>query len=77
VDAVEKFGDMERGAGFFEYVIGHIYLRQTFLTAGSGGIRASLTEAADGAELSIQRYFKYRENGFFEIVVHGGLLSTG
>jgi hypothetical protein len=59
VDALEKFGDVEWGAGFLEYVIGHVYLRLTFLAAGPGGLGASSTEAADGAELGIQRRFEY------------------
>jgi hypothetical protein len=66
---------MERGAGLFEYVIGHVNLRPTFLTDRTGGLRVALAEAADGAELGLQRCFKYGEYGFLQIVVRGGLLS--
>ena len=50
---------MERGAGLFEYVESHIHLRQTFMAArlGSGGF--GVAEAADSAELGVQRGFKY------------------
>jgi len=76
LDADEEFGDVERGAGLLEYVIGHVNLRQTFITDGAGRARVSPAEAADGAELGIQRCFEYGQDGFFEVVVHGGLLST-
>jgi hypothetical protein len=77
MDAGEQFGDMERGAGFLKYVIGHINLRPTFLGREGSGTGVALAKAADGAELSIERCFKYGEDGIFEIVVHEGLLSMG
>jgi hypothetical protein len=75
VDTVEELGDVEGGAGLFEYVISHVNLRQTFSARRLGGSRVSLAEAADGAELSVERGFKYGQNGIFEIIVHGGHLS--
>jgi len=65
LDANQEFGDMQRGAGLFEHVIGHVYLRPTFPGSGAGSLRVSLPEAADGAELGVQRCFKYGKNGFF------------
>jgi hypothetical protein len=53
VDAVQDFGDMERGAGFLEYVVGHVHLRQTFTVAWFGGVIRALTETADGAQLCL------------------------
>jgi hypothetical protein len=75
VDPVEELGDVEGGAGLFEYVIGHVNLRQTFSGRRFGGRRVSLAEAADSTELSVERGFEYGQNGIFEIIVHGGLLS--
>jgi hypothetical protein len=34
-----------------------------------------MAKAADGAELSIERSFKYGEDRILEIIRHGGLLS--
>jgi hypothetical protein len=75
MDTVQELGDMERGAGLLEYVIGHINLRPTFNAGRLGGIRIPQAEAADGAELSFERGFKYGKNGILEFIVHGGLLS--
>jgi hypothetical protein len=75
VDAVEELGDVEGGAGLFKYVKCHVHLRQTFAVSRRRGGRIALAEAADGAQLSFERSFKYGENGILEIVVHGGLLS--
>ena len=66
---------MQRGAGLFEYVEGHIYLRQTFAAAGRGGIRLALPESSDSAQLRFQRSFKRAENQILEVIVQGGLLS--
>src|ERR1035437_5763788 len=74
LNACEQFGDMQRGASFLEYVIGHVNLRPTFSGAGCGG-RFALAKAADGAELSIERSFKVGEDRILEIIRHGGLLS--
>jgi hypothetical protein len=75
MDAVQELGDMEGRAGLLEYVIGHVNLRPTFHTSRLGRVLFPLAEAADGAELSFERGFKYGENGILEIVIHGGLLS--
>jgi hypothetical protein len=75
MDAVQELGDMKRGAGPLEYVMGHVNLRPTFHAGRFGRIRIPQAEAADGAELSFERGFKYGKNGILEIVVHGGLLS--
>jgi hypothetical protein len=76
-DAVEEFGYVERRWGLLEYVIGHINLRQTYFAGRTDHARVSVAEASDGAELGVQRCFKYGEDGFLKIVVHGGLLSMG
>jgi hypothetical protein len=77
VDTLQQIGNMEGRASLLEYVKCHVNLRQTFITSGKGGIWAALAEAANSAELGLQRSFKYGEDGFPEIVVHGGLLSMG
>jgi hypothetical protein len=71
LNASEQFGDMQRGASLLEYVIGHVNLRPTFSWAECGG-RFAMAKAADGAELSIERCFEYRENRILEIIRHGG-----
>jgi hypothetical protein len=50
-------------------------LRQTFAAGWSGGRWLALAEATDGAELRVQRGFKYTEDQILGLVVHGGLLS--
>jgi hypothetical protein len=77
VDAVQQGGDVERGPGLLEYVIGHVNLRQTSATGRPRCRCVSLAEPADGAQLGLQRGFKYGQEGILEIVVHGGLLSMG
>ena len=77
VDAVQQHGDVERGGGFFKYVIGHVNLGQTFLASGTRRSFVYLAEPSDSAQLGFERGFKYGENGFFELVVHGGLLRMG
>jgi hypothetical protein len=47
------------GAGLFEYVEGHVHLRQTFTATRLGRRWLALTKAADGAELRLQRGFKH------------------
>jgi hypothetical protein len=76
-DAVEEFGDVERRWGLLEYVIGHINLRQTSFAGRTDHARVSVAEASDGAELGVQRCFKYGKDGFLKIVVHGEPLSMG
>jgi hypothetical protein len=75
VDALQKLRDVEWGASLFKYVIGHVNLGQTFLGSGLRCWGVRLAEAANGAKLGLQRGFKNGENGFFEIVVHGGILG--
>jgi hypothetical protein len=50
-------------------------LRQTCAAARRSGGWLALSEAADGAELRLQRSFKYTENEILGFIVHGGLLS--
>jgi len=76
-DALQEIGDVEGRAGLLEYVKCHVNLRQTFTARGTGGIRLPAAEAADSAELGLQRGLKYGKDRFLEIVVHGGLLSMG
>ena len=47
-----------REAGFLEYVLGNVHLRQTFSAGRLRGICIPLPQAADGAELGPQRGFK-------------------
>src|SRR5258708_325878 len=37
LDAGEEVGDVQGRAGLFKYVVGHVYLRQTFRGARPGG----------------------------------------
>ncbi len=57
LDAVQDLRDVQRGAGLFEYVKGHIHLGQTCATAWRGGDRLALAEAAHGAELRFREVF--------------------
>jgi len=76
MDAIQQLGDVERRAGLFKYVIGHVNLRQTFTARGARRWLA-LAEATNSAQLGLQRGFKYGKYGIFEVVTHGGLLSMG
>src|SRR5207302_9406516 len=75
VDAGEEVGDVEWGAGLLKYVESHVYLRQTLSLTRLGRGRSRLTEAADRAELGLQRGLKHGENHIFHVIIHGGLLS--
>jgi hypothetical protein len=63
--------------GLFEYVEGHVDLRQSFATSRLGGWRRALAKAADGAELGLQGGFEYSEDHILEVIGHGGLLNMG
>ena len=65
---------MQRGAGFLKYVIGHVYLRRTFLAPVLGRNRGSFAEASDGAQLSIEGFFKCGEDEIAKVLVHRRLL---
>jgi hypothetical protein len=63
---------MQGGAGSLEYVVCHVNLRQTLTVAGGGGLGGvAAAEAADGAELSVERGFKYGKDGILQIIGHG------
>jgi hypothetical protein len=61
-DAGEQLGDMQGGTGFVEYVESHVNLGQTFLARRTGGGRGSVAEAADGAQLGVERSLNNGEN---------------
>jgi hypothetical protein len=71
-DASQQFGDMQGSTGSLEYVIGHIYLRQTLATAHRGGLRGAPAEATNGTELSIKRSLENHEERIPKIVRHDG-----
>jgi hypothetical protein len=75
VDAGQELRDMQGGVGSLEYVVCHVNLGQTLTTPRRGGLGRATAEAANGAELSIERGFKYGKDRIFEIIGHGGLLS--
>src|SRR5258708_962162 len=62
VDAVQQHGDVERGAGIFKYVMGHVNLGQTFLASGSRLGFVFLAEPSDGAQLGFESGFEYGQN---------------
>jgi hypothetical protein len=75
MDAGQQLGDVQGGAGLPEYVVCHINLRQTLTAPCLGGLGRATAEAANGAQLSIERCFTYGKDRIFEIVGQGGLLS--
>src|ERR1019366_7224057 len=58
VDTVQELGDVERRAGLFKYVKGHINLRQTFAASRPSRRGVTLAEASHGAQLSVKRGLK-------------------
>jgi len=72
MDTDQQFGDMQGGAGPLEYVVCHVNLRQTLTRPPRGRLGGAAAEAANGAQLSIERGLEYGKDRILEIIGHGG-----